>query len=150
MSPEQATSDQSMGPAADIWALGCVLYEMLVGEPLDTGTTPQAILGKIIVGETPSVAAKRSSVPANVDATIAKALEKVPADRFPTAARFSEALADWSFGSDMPDYGSHPSFPASRLTTRSTGSDSWSVANKRWTSLSYCWTGCFRSEASSA
>ena len=106
MSPEQATGDQHLGPATDIYALGCVLYEMLVGEPPYTGRTAQAVLGKIVVGETPSASAERSSVPANVDAAIAKALEKVPADRFPTAASFSEALADRSFGSDMPRHGS--------------------------------------------
>ena len=106
MSPEQATGDQQIGPATDIYALGCVLYEMLVGEPPYTGRTAQAVLGKIVVGETPSASAERSSVPANVDATIARALEKVPADRFSTAAKFSEALADWSFGSDMPPYDS--------------------------------------------
>ena len=121
MSPEQATGDQHIGPATDIYALGCVLYEMLVGEPPYTGRTAQAVLGRIIVGETPSASAERSSVPANVDATIAKALEKVPADRFSTAARFSEALADWSFGSDMPDYGSQGKrqtrVPASRHFT---------------------------------
>ena len=50
MSPEQATGDQSVGPATDIYALGCVLYEMLVSEPPYTGGTPQAILGKIITG----------------------------------------------------------------------------------------------------
>ena len=106
MSPEQATGDQHLGPATDIYALGCVLYEMLVGAPPYTGRTAQAVLGKILVGETPSASAERSSVPANVDATIARALEKVPADRFSSAARFSEALADASFGSDMPSYGS--------------------------------------------
>ena len=121
MSPEQATGDQHIGPATDIYALDCVLYEMLVGEPPYMGRTAQAVLGRIIVGETPSASAERSSVPANVDATIAKAVEKVPADRFSTAVRFSEALADWSFGSDMPDYGSQGKrqtrVPASRHFT---------------------------------
>jgi serine/threonine protein kinase len=51
MSPEQATGDQHVGPAADIHALGCVLYEMLAGEPLFRGSTPQAILGKIVLGK---------------------------------------------------------------------------------------------------
>ncbi len=50
MSPEQATGDTQVGPATDTYALGCVLYEMLVGEPPHTGSTPQAILGKIITG----------------------------------------------------------------------------------------------------
>ena len=107
MSPEQATGDQHLGPATDIYALGCVLYEMLVGEPPYTGSTAQAVLGKIVVGETPSASAERSSVPENVDATIARALEKVPADRFSTAAKFSEALADWSFPGFSPRTGDH-------------------------------------------
>ena len=51
MSPEQATGDQHVGPSTDIYALGCVLYEMLAGEPPHTGSTPQAVLGKIIAGE---------------------------------------------------------------------------------------------------
>jgi serine/threonine-protein kinase len=74
-----------------------VLYEMLVGEPPFTGSTPQAVLGKIITGEVPSAKAERASVPPNVDAVIAKALEKVPADRFDTAGSLAAALGDASF-----------------------------------------------------
>ena len=97
MSPEQATGDLNMGPQADIYALGCVLYEMLAGEPPFTGSTPQAVLGRIIAGEVPSAREQRSSVPPNVDAVITKALEKVPADRFSTAAGVAESLADPNF-----------------------------------------------------
>ena len=97
MSPEQATGDVHVGPATDIYALGCVLYEMLVGEPPYAGSTPQAILGKIIAGELASATKQRSSVPANVDAAIRKALEKVPADRFRGAQEFARALADHGF-----------------------------------------------------
>ena len=92
MSPEQATGDQHVGPTTDIYALGCVLYEMLIGEPPYTGSTPQAILGKILVGEPESVSTQRRSVPANVDAAITTALEKLPADCFPTAEDFAAAL----------------------------------------------------------
>ena len=62
MSPEQATGDLKVGPATDTYALGCVLYEMLIGEPPFTGSTPQAILGKIIAGERASVTEQRPSV----------------------------------------------------------------------------------------
>ncbi|MDT8341912.1 MAG: protein kinase, partial [Longimicrobiales bacterium] len=97
MSPEQATGDQSIGPASDIYALACVLYEMLVGEPPYSGSTAQAVLGKIIQGAPVSATAVRSSIPANVDAALRRALEKLPADRFRDARGFAAALADPGF-----------------------------------------------------
>ena len=97
MSPEQATGDQLLGPASDTYALACVLYEMLVGEPPYLGNTAQAVLGKIIQGIPVSASAVRKAVPANVDAAIRKALEKLPADRFTGAQEFAKALADQSF-----------------------------------------------------
>jgi len=97
MSPEQATGDQNVGPQTDTYALGCVLYEMLVGEPPYTGGTAQAVLGKIIAGKLASATEQRASVPANVDAAIRKALEKLPADRFASAQDFVRALGDPGF-----------------------------------------------------
>jgi serine/threonine-protein kinase len=103
MSPEQATGDQAVGPASDTFALACVLYEMLVGEPPYPGSTAQAVLGKIIQGLPVSATAIRQSVPANVDAAIGKALEKLPADRFTSAQSFARALADPSFRHGVSD-----------------------------------------------
>ena len=97
MSPEQAMGDGTIGPASDVYALGCVLYEMLVGEPPYTGGTVQAILGKVITSEPESVTAQRRAVPPHVDAVVARALEKLPADRFGSAADFARALSDEGF-----------------------------------------------------
>jgi hypothetical protein len=97
MSPEQATGDLNVGPSTDIYALGCVLYEMLIGEPPYTGSTPQAVLGRIIAESAPSAQARRPSVPVHVDAAIARSLEKIPADRFVRADRFGRALHDSAF-----------------------------------------------------
>jgi Tol biopolymer transport system component len=68
-----------------------------VGEPPFTGSTPQAVLGKIVTGEAPSASAGRKSVPPNVDAAIRKALEKVPADRFAAVQDLGKALGDPGF-----------------------------------------------------
>jgi serine/threonine-protein kinase len=97
MSPEQATGDQAVGVATDIYALGAVLYEMLIGDPPYMGSTAQAILGRIIAGKVASAIEERTSVPANVDAAIRKALEKLPADRFKSAQEFGKALEDEHF-----------------------------------------------------
>ena len=97
MSPEQATGDQVVGTATDIYALGSVLYEMLVGDPPYPGSTAQAVLGKIIAGEPVSATKHRPSVPANVDAAVRRALEKLPADRFTSAQDFATALRDEHF-----------------------------------------------------
>ena len=115
MSPEQAAGGEHLGPATDIYALGCVLYEMLVGEPPFTGSTPQAILGKIIAGERVSAAGERETVPTHVDAAIAKALAKLPADRFTSAARFAEALGDPFFMTSEPTPAAMPTFRAQGL-----------------------------------
>jgi serine/threonine-protein kinase len=97
MSPEQATGDQSIGPTSDQYAVAAVLYEMLTGEPPYTGTTAQAVLGRILQGQPVSATAMRQSVPANVDAAVRKALEKLPADRFTGVQAFAQALRDPGF-----------------------------------------------------
>jgi len=97
MSPERATGDQQIGPPSDVYSLACVIYEMLVGDPPFVGPTAQTVLGKIIAGEVIPPARLRPSIPANVDAALQKALEKLPADRFGTAEDFANALGDPAF-----------------------------------------------------
>jgi len=97
MSPEQAAGDQTVTAATDIYSLACVLYEMLVGAPPYTGPTAQAILARILSEEPTSTTAARKTVPLNVDAAIAKALERVPADRFSDTGGFAAALTDPEF-----------------------------------------------------
>jgi eukaryotic-like serine/threonine-protein kinase len=92
MSPEQAMGEKNITPAADVYALGCVLYEMLVGEPPFTGPTAQAIVAKLLTSEPEPVTARRRTVPPQVEAALETALQKLPADRFATAQAFAEAL----------------------------------------------------------
>ena len=97
MSPEQAMGERELSPRSDLYALGCVAYEMLSGEPPFTGPTPQAIVARAITDPPRSLRSQRASVPEHVEAAILQALEKLPADRFSTAAAFADALARPSF-----------------------------------------------------
>jgi serine/threonine-protein kinase len=97
MSPEQATADRPVAPATDVYALGCVLFEMLVGEPPYVGNTAQAILGKILTDEPRRPTSVRPAIRPNVESVIMRSLEKLPADRFATAGEFLRALEDPNF-----------------------------------------------------
>src|SRR2546426_1572744 len=92
MSPEQAMGDRVLDARSDIYSLAAVLYELLAGEPPYTGPTAQAIVAKVITEKPISVTAHRDTVPPHVAAAIQKALAKLPADRFHSAAEFAEAL----------------------------------------------------------
>ena len=94
MSPEQATAEKDITGRSDIYSLGSVLYEMLAGQPPHLGGSAQQIVMKIIAEPVQPVTTHRKSVPPNVAGAVAKALEKLPADRFDTAKSFSEALAN--------------------------------------------------------
>ena len=92
MSPEQATGDRVVDGRTDIYSLGAMLYEMLVGDPPHYASTSQAIIAKVLTERPTSARTSRPSVPPYVDAAIARALEKLAADRFSTAREFAEAL----------------------------------------------------------
>ncbi|HTS89360.1 MAG TPA: protein kinase [Gemmatimonadales bacterium] len=93
MSPEQASGDESVDPRTDIYSLGCVLYEMLAGEPPFTGPTAQAIMARRLTERAPSVRRLRPTVPESVNQALERALAPLPADRYGTVAEFSRALA---------------------------------------------------------
>ncbi len=92
MSPEQAMGDREVDARSDVYALACVLYEMLAGEPPYTGPTAQAIVAKVLTEKAAPVSTYRDTVPPHVAGSIQQALNKLPADRFATAAQFAEAL----------------------------------------------------------
>ena len=93
MSPEQAMGEREISAKSDIYALGCVLYEMLVGEPPFTGPSAQAIIARVVTEEPRSLVTQRRSVSPHLEGVVRRALEKLPADRFQTAAQFGAALA---------------------------------------------------------
>ncbi len=97
MSPEQATADKHITNRSDVYSLGSVLYELLSGEPPHTGPSAQAIIMKIVSDPARPVRELRKGVSPPVSAALAKALEKIPADRFDTAAAFAQALRDPAF-----------------------------------------------------
>jgi serine/threonine-protein kinase len=97
MSPEQAAGDQTPTAASDVYSLGCVLYEMLTGEPPHTGASAQAILGKILLADVIRPTKLRRTIPANVEGTVLKALERLPADRFGSIGELAAALNDKGF-----------------------------------------------------
>ncbi len=99
MSPEQATADKVITARSDVYSLASVLYETLAGQPPHLGGSAQQIMMKLIAAPVEAVTRHRSSVPMNVTAALAKALEKLPADRFDSAKAFADALMNSSFAS---------------------------------------------------
>lgn len=93
MSPEQAMGERTVTGRSDIYALGAVTYEMLTGEPPFTGPSAQAVVARLLSEAPRPMTVARPSVPQAVQASVMRALERLPADRFSTAAEFARALA---------------------------------------------------------
>ncbi len=121
MAPEQA-SGETVGPAADIYSLGCMLYEMLAGEPPFTGKNSMQIMARHAMEQVPSIRIVRNAVPEEVEEAIFAALGKVPADRPQTAAQFADLMG-------MP-VGTTATMRAMRMTP---------AANRRMTSGAQSW-----------
>ncbi|MCL4866405.1 MAG: serine/threonine protein kinase, partial [Gemmatimonadales bacterium] len=97
MSPEQAMGEREISARSDVYALGCITYEMLTGDPPFTGSTAQAIVAKVVTERPHPLRSQRHTIPPQVEASVLTALEKLPADRFASAAEFAAALADRGF-----------------------------------------------------
>jgi len=97
MSPEQAMGEREITGRSDIYALGCMLYEMLSGDPPFTGSTAQAIVARVMTERPRGLVQQRHTIPPHVEAATLTAMEKLPADRFENAGAFAAALRDAGF-----------------------------------------------------
>ncbi len=119
MSPEQAMGEREITPRSDVYALGAVLYEMLTGDPPFTGSTAQAVVARVVTESPRPLMSQRHTIPRNVESAVLTALEKLPADRFATAAEFAEALHDKGYSTTVA-IAAVPEAEPSRETQRRT------------------------------
>ncbi len=142
MSPEQAMGEKDITPAADVYALGCVLYEMLTGEPPFGGPTAQAVVAKLLTSDPEPITTIRKTVPPHVEAAVFTALQKLPADRFARAAEFAAALgAPPAAGPQQAGtaFATAATAPASR-TSRVSGLLPWGIAALAILVAAIAWT----------
>jgi serine/threonine protein kinase/Flp pilus assembly protein TadD len=118
MSPEQASGEREPDGRSDIYSLGCMLHEMLTGQPPFTGPTAQAMITKRFLEPPPSARARRSAVSADLDSAVRKAMARQPEDRFETAALFAHTIAPYT--------GATP--PETRTTNEAAASAAKSIA----------------------
>jgi len=111
MSPEQASGESDLDGRTDLYALACVLYEMLVGQPPFSGATTAQVLARKLSAPPPSIHPVRPSVGPELDELIGRALRTTPADRFQSVPDFLTALRSIQLGDTVGGSPSHPSFP---------------------------------------
>ena len=93
MSPEQAAGDTAIDVRTDVYALGCVLYEMIAGDPPFTGSNARALMARVLTEQAPKVGTKREGVAPRIEAAIERALAKDPGGRFESASAFAAELS---------------------------------------------------------
>jgi len=118
MSPEQASGDRMLDARSDLYALAAVYYEMLAGEPPFSGPSQQAIVAKMLTTEAPSVRVLRPGVSPAMDAVLARALARTPADRWPGAGEFARALS----AAEQASHASAATMTSPATTPRPSGS----------------------------
>jgi serine/threonine-protein kinase len=102
MSPEQASGDKAIDGRSDEYALACVLYELLVGQPPFTGPTAMAVIARHTMDPVPSVRTVRNTIAVELEGALMKGLAKVPADRFATVQQFVEAVTGHGYTGTLP------------------------------------------------
>jgi serine/threonine-protein kinase len=116
MSPEQAMGERTIDARTDIYALGAVTYEMLAGDPPFTGSSVQAIVAKVLTEKPSPIRTVRDTVPVGMEQAVMRALAKLPADRFASAAEYAGALQQQ--GRDERPVSSDVERPAASLVAR--------------------------------
>ena len=132
MSPEQATGADTVDGRSDIYSLGCMLYEMLAGEPPYVGKSVQAVIAKRFSDPVPSARRLRETIPPALDDVVARALAKSPVDRFATADEFADALTQ-AMQTAGPNTVSNPSAAATATSisaATSAARAAWSPAKR--------------------
>jgi serine/threonine-protein kinase len=125
MSPEQAMGEKSIDARSDLYALGAVTYEMLVGEAPFTGPTVQAIVARVMTEEPRPLHTQRKAIPEHVDYAVMRALEKLPADRWSAAREYADALQGATQSSS-----SHGASAASRVRGAARGGATWRARSR--------------------
>ncbi|MGH7656953.1 MAG: protein kinase domain-containing protein, partial [Gemmatimonadales bacterium] len=118
MSPEQGAGESGVDGRSDVYSLGCVLYEMLCGQPPFTGPSAMAVLARHSLEAVPSLHIVRHTIPDELEDIVFRALEKVPADRFASARQFAQALAGPAASSGIPTRERLASVPPRRRRRR--------------------------------